>query len=435
MKLKDFNIVYGALLVSLLIAEICFAVLLNLYVIRFLQLFLLINVFDLKFNFLRNTFIFLVPSAIYLLNSLFNFNEPIVLGDIFNLFWWFLFMTILNRSIEDESDFSRFKKILFQSTFAISTLAALFGFYKLYFLGPYDINLPDGTSFILIGTALNIDYNVFSIGLYCGLFAGLYCYTKTSSIKYKVIFALAILIILTSSMMSGSRRGLVIGLFLIPYLLFWVNRFAGQSGEITYTSPLRLQFLRLPWITIFFFIVFIFLATRFSFSTLSNSTEEITALVGRINSISEIISRDEDTRSSRWEFSFNYFSELPAYSMLFGDGFNYLRIFGTKFGEVVSDYPHNVWLSALLYGGILGFLSTLFLTVYIFYLLYKRKHIFNQLLIWYVLFLFLYFSSANSIYSSRIFNVLMLMPFLGFCNKETNSSTDNHFEKKLISEI
>jgi len=419
-KLKDFNIVYGALLVSLLIAEICFEVLFNFYVIRFLQLFIIINLLDLRVNFLKNLILFAVPALLYLLYSFFSLDQYIVLADLFNLFWWFGFMTILNRFITDEPDFEKFKKILFHSSFFFATIAAFVGIFKLYFLGLYEVPQPDGTIIILIGTALNLDYNVFSIGLFCGLFGGLYCYKHAVNYKFKILYAIAILSILACAMMSGSRRALVIGLILVPYLIFWSYRlrptYIHQHNEFIKIN----RWVTFPWIPFFIFLVLIYFVSQFGVSTFFESNDELNYVFNRLLTISDILTKDDDSRSGRWAFSFNYFSDLPIYAKLFGGGFSYLQQFGNYFGESELDYPHNVWISALLYGGILGFITTVILTFYVLFFLLKRKDLFGELIVWYLLFLFFYFTSANSIFSSRIFNILILLPFLSICHPRKN---------------
>lgn len=434
MKLKDFNIVYGGILISLLIAEICFSLLFNFYVIRFLQLFILINFLDKKFNFLRNTLVFVVPSFIYIFQGVFNFQNPIVSGDIFNVIWWFIFMTILNGTINDEIDFDRLKKIIFHSTFLFTTMAALFGLYKLYFYGLYEIVQEDGSPAIIFGTSLNLDYNVFSIGLYCGLFAGLYCYKHTNKLSAKILYAIAVLLILLCAMMSGSRRGLIIGLFLVPYIIHWSYRLSSTSASAFEIKTIGSKLLNLPWIIVFLIVSLLAVVSQFNLTALAELNSEVTLVVDRLSSISDILSQDDDSRSSRWNFSFDLFERLPLHAKLFGDGFSYLEKFGIQFGEVSFDYPHNVWISALLYGGVVGLSFTLGLTIYVLYFLYTRREVFGVFLVWYILFLFLYLTSANSIYSSRIFNVLILLPFFSFCNAESKLWQNFFFKKKTISQ-
>jgi O-antigen ligase len=118
--------------------------------------------------------------------------------------------------------------------------------------------------------------------------------------------------------------------------------------------------------------------------------------------------------------------DQPIYAQLFGDGFTYMEFIGSKFEETEIDHPHNVWISALLYGGVFGFVVTLWLTGYVFYLFFKRRASYSSMFYWYIMFLFLYFSSSNSIFSSRVFIVLVLFPFLNFNLRRKISSNNKN---------
>jgi hypothetical protein len=427
MNIKKINIVYGGILFSMLIAELSLASVINFNVIRFLQFLIFLNLFFIGFKTMHNTLIFIVPALIYTFQAIFYFNETTVAGDFFNIIWWLIFMTIMNYSIKSYGDFNRFKTILFKGTFFFTTISALLGLLKLYFmslgiiLSYFEIVSPDGTSEISLGSSLNSDYNVYAIGLYCGLFAGLYFYKNAISLKLKIAYSCALLLIVTSAMLSGSRRGFVIGIFILLYMIFWSFRAESYNKILHDFQKKKVNSLNKPWIAILFSLVFFVGLTKLDISSLIESSSEITSVFERLLTLEDISSQENDTRSNRWEYAFEYYSELPIHSKLFGAGFDYLKMFGYKFDVGASDYPHNVWISALLYGGLLGFVTTLGLTVYVLNYFYRRKSIFKEILVWYILFLLLNFTSSNSIYSSRVFVVLLLFPFLSFCN-----------EKKLI---
>lgn len=422
MNLKKINIVYGGILVSMLIAELSLASVINFNVIRFLQVLIFFNLFFIGFKTLDNTLLFILPAFIYIFHAIFYFNEMTVVGDFFNIIWWFVFMTIMNYSIKSYDDFNRFKTILFRGTFFFTTIAALLGLLKIYLLSLgivlsfFEIVSQDGTKEVSFGSSLNVDYNIYAISLYCGLFAGLYCYRKTTNVKLKIAYSAALLLIMTSGLLSGSRRGFVIGMFLLLYMIFWSFRAESYSIILNEFQKKKVKRLQKPWIAILFSLIVLIALTKLDMSSLIESSSEITSVLDRLLTLEDISSKENDTRSVRWEYVFEYYSELPMYSKLGGDGFDYLKMFGYKFDVGYSDYPHNVWLSSLLYGGIIGFFTTTLLSLYVFYFFYIKRYFFKEILIWYVLFLFLNFTSSNSIYSSRIFVVLLLFPFLSFCN-------------------
>ena len=114
------------------------------------------------------------------------------------------------------------------------------------------------------------------------------------------------------------------------------------------------------------------------------------------------------------EYSWEYYKGLPLQNQIFGDGFKYVELIGKKFKEAPIDHPHNIFISALLYGGIFGFLTTVFFVFYLFYLYFDYRDIAEIFSIWFLLLMFLSFSSSNSIYSSRLGVFLLIFPLLNF---------------------
>ncbi|OUD28284.1 O-antigen ligase family protein, partial [Flavobacterium sp. FPG59] len=402
MNLRKINIVYGGILVSMLIGELCLSSVLNFNVIRFLQVLIFFNVILKGFKVLYNTLLFILPAFVYIFHAVFYLDEINVVGDFFNIIWWFIFMTIMNYSIKSYDDFNKFKSILFRSTFFLTTISSILGLLKLYFMSSgiilnyFEVVSADGTSEISFGSSLNADYNVYAIGLYCGLFAGLYCYKKTTNVKLKIVYTVALLLILAAGLMSGSRRGFVIGIFLIFYIIFWSFKVDSYSFKLNAFNKKKQAFIKKPWIAFVFLLVFFVSLTRLDIDSIIESSSEITSVLDRLLTLEDLSSQENDTRSNRWVYAFEFFSEMPALSKLFGDGFDYMRMFGYKFDVGYSDHPHNVWISSLLYGGIFGFISTIFLTVYVFFFFKKHKHIFKELFVWYILFLLLNFTSSNT---------------------------------------
>lgn len=394
---------------------------LEMYVIRFLQIFFLINIIGARVKFFNRAIFFILPASVYIFYSLFYLSNSTVLSSLLNIIWWSGFMFVLNFSIHNNVDFSKFKEVLFKSCFFLTTLSASFGLFKLYltttgtFLPFMRVEMPDGTVLPLLGSSLNLDYNVYSVGLFCGAFAGQYCYLHTNKVSLRIIYAVAILIILSSGMLSSSRRGLIIGALIILGLMIWSFRIAYWEKKIEYKgSTMNRRLFKLPWILIIVVSLFLFILIRTDFNKITESSAEFTTLFERLETTNSITSKENDTRTNRWAYAVEYFMEQPIYAQLFGDGFTYMEFFGRKFGDADIDHPHNVWISALLYGGIFGFIVTLWFTVFVLHLFYKKRESYSSMFYWYLLFLLLYFSSSNSIFSSRVFIVLALFPLLNF---------------------
>lgn len=76
--------------------------------------------------------------------------------------------------------------------------------------------------------------------------------------------------------------------------------------------------------------------------------------------LSRLVAEPENATSpriDRWVYAFQI---IKPSQLLFGSGFSYRQEFGCKFNDCkIIDYPHAPILSALLYGGVIGFLSAL----------------------------------------------------------------------------
>jgi len=118
------------------------------------------------------------------------------------------------------------------------------------------------------------------------------------------------------------------------------------------------------------------------------------------------------TRTSRWYYSWILFKEYPIQKKFFGGGFDYHEIFRKEFGEGEYDYPHNPFLSAFLYSGILGgiaYIWFMFLVFY-YYIKYYRYHLY--FFICFLIVFYFSFFSANTHFSVPIFAILSIIPFL-----------------------
>jgi O-antigen ligase len=119
-------------------------------------------------------------------------------------------------------------------------------------------------------------------------------------------------------------------------------------------------------------------------------------------------------RLMRWEFAWQvYKEEFNIKQKLFGGGFNFLNWFGYKFvrDKTTSDYPHNPFLSILLYSGLVGFLIYLILFYKVIYynvLYYKEYPIIS---IFFAITFFFSFFSAGSPFDPPIMGFFILLPF------------------------
>ncbi len=119
-------------------------------------------------------------------------------------------------------------------------------------------------------------------------------------------------------------------------------------------------------------------------------------------------------RYDYWRFGWHIFkNEYSLSQKIFGKGFDYMGQFGEEFSPKSKglDWPHNPFISVLLYGGIVGliaFLWLLIVTVYLYWL--YRKEIWVFFICFGIVFFFSFFS-ANNPFDPPIMGFFMILPF------------------------
>ena len=121
-------------------------------------------------------------------------------------------------------------------------------------------------------------------------------------------------------------------------------------------------------------------------------------------------------RLELWLFGWQYFKALPWYRQVFGDGFNYYKVyklrFGSKYNYTKEYFPHNPILSALLYSGIIGAIAYIFFLLQVFYYYYKyRKDLVILVLMFILVFLFS-FVSNRSHFTDTYLIIFTIFPFI-----------------------
>jgi hypothetical protein len=119
-------------------------------------------------------------------------------------------------------------------------------------------------------------------------------------------------------------------------------------------------------------------------------------------------------RKGRWIYAVQLFQGYSVISKITGDGFSYLADYGEHFYDDnnIYDYPHNPFLSALLYSGIIGLLV---LITYLFIALILYVKNFRELDYFLILFLvtgIFALISGNSFFSIPIMVFLSGLPYV-----------------------
>ncbi len=119
-------------------------------------------------------------------------------------------------------------------------------------------------------------------------------------------------------------------------------------------------------------------------------------------------------RLSRWEFALKiYFKEFNLKQKIFGGGFNFLNWYGYFFfhDNKRSDYPHNPFLSVLLYSGIIGLVFYLLLMYKVFYNYFKYFKEYKILSVFFIITFYFSFFSAGSPFDPPIMGYFVILPF------------------------
>jgi len=131
-------------------------------------------------------------------------------------------------------------------------------------------------------------------------------------------------------------------------------------------------------------------------------------------------------RVDRWRYAiYLYTKKYSLIQKIFGGGFDYTYRFARKFHPEDPkrdfDYPHNPFLSVLLYSGVLGLLVYIWFFVkslYLYYIYRKEYWIFG--IIYLVTFFYAFFSS-NSPFEPAFFGLMGALPYLiHYSKNQTN---------------
>jgi len=131
----------------------------------------------------------------------------------------------------------------------------------------------------------------------------------------------------------------------------------------------------------------------------------------KVNSIS---SNFLGSRIMRWQFAWQIYTiEYNWKQKIFGGGFNFLNWFGYCFlrDKTNSDYPHNPFLSVLLYSGIVGLILYIIFIYKIFYFYIKYIKEYYIFFIFFLITFFFSFFSAGSPFDPPIMGFFVILPF------------------------
>jgi hypothetical protein len=121
-----------------------------------------------------------------------------------------------------------------------------------------------------------------------------------------------------------------------------------------------------------------------------------------------------EERILRWQFAWQIFQkEYNWKQQIFGGGFSFLNWYGYYFAndETEADWPHNPFLSILLYSGILGLLIYCFFLYKAFYYYIKYIREYPLIFIFFLITFYYSFFSGGSPFDPPMMGFFSILPF------------------------
>lgn len=157
-------------------------------------------------------------------------------------------------------------------------------------------------------------------------------------------------------------------------------------------------------------------------------SEDTTYYSFKSNIVADTISNSfSSPRIARWSFAIKIFTkEYSLSQQIFGSGFNFLNWYGYVFygDKTRSDYPHNPFLSVLLYSGIVGLIFYLILMYKVFYYYIKYLKEYKIIAIFFIITFYFSFFSAGNPFDPPMMGFFVILPFF-----------IHHIHKKNKSEL
>jgi hypothetical protein len=273
------------------------------------------------------------------------------------------------------------------------------------------------------GTSLIDDYNFYALAILCGAISCLFYLFRCSSITAKVMCIVGLCLNVISLSLSGSRRGWVTEILLLVAVLICLIRWLARGlGRFHLSSQVFSPgFKTVAAVVIVAVIGPIFMRYQPAFldSRRGTSRSALESLQFRFGTLRDP-EKSFGERTDRWEYSTQLLNHASPFELLFGQGFDYLRLFVVSFDTknkdnsadaTLEDYPHNPLISAALYSGVVGSSAVLFFILIALFRYVKHRKTDTYFLALYFASLWFILPSYNSIFSGKCLGFLLLIPW------------------------
>jgi hypothetical protein len=345
--------------------------------------------------------LFLLAGGLYIVKALLCPPVPrLVLSDIANILLGFAVLWTFALPDFTRETWECFQLKAHRTVLATSTVGAGLGLAKLAYYNQGGIVpvLMDPERGYPLGTSLRIDYNFYSLPLLLGILSAFWLMKKDNSSRWCTASLLCLPVLVSAVLLSGSRRGLITVLCVVPILSAWF------AFSPRHTRPVP-RGARISWKVV---LTCGCLAVGFCILKLDPLTQFIKDLTSA-DSFSDIMGRwrtfedgtYSDSRMHYWSIAMQRLSRFEPLDYVFGEGFAYVTDLGAD-PEIAEDYPHNFLLSSLLYGGLVQTACLVVMVSLALVRLSRRAQGSGMVAGWFVLVLFFLLTSCNSFFSSEI---------------------------------
>jgi hypothetical protein len=272
------------------------------------------------------------------------------------------------------------------------------------------------------GTSLVTDYNMFSYAMFGGVFASAYCLSKSQSLVSRIFYFLASSTMILSILWSGSRRGWIVLAMLMISAIYLISAKAFMTLIYNKKFSKRKALWKVIGIIVLLTIVICVFNSLSSGNSHSQTSKEFGKLVYRFSTIygeNSSLTRSFSDRTMLLQYANTLISKYSIFELLFGQGFDYIREYGSYVNNtfpgqgiyVTESYPHNPIVSAILYSGMIGALCVLVLMLFPFLGFFKQRKLIQSsgLLSLYLVSLLFLIPASNTIFSIKPFLLLLGM--------------------------
>ena len=251
------------------------------------------------------------------------------------------------------------------------------------------------------GSSLHNDYNLFALALTYGAVACLWLPKNEHLPQMQSMVDIGLPLLVAATLTSTSRRGAICVVFLsvIYFYRAIINKRAAAGHQ-------QSSFSRGVWIFLFLGYLYYKRSDIALFWNEFLGSFEFQNLSFRMQTVgtAELFV----SRLTYWDRAWELVDHFSLGDYVLGTGFDYVWTMGDISGNE-QDYPHNIFLSALLYGGILQLGLTLVMLATALKKTFSGGNLTFSLFYWMLIDVIFLFFSSNSVFSSLLLSALILI--------------------------